>query len=124
MLSSIFLLVAVAENYGPRTQEKASWFFFKLITGLVTAMAVSSWHRRQRYIVGGQLLKDPTDGKGLKRWQLGHIIQFAFSESMALYGLIHGIKDSACRKLRPSISPLWVSCSWDIRKSRDLAMAR
>lgn len=31
---------------------------------------------------------DPTHAKALKRWQLGHIIQFAFGESMALYGLV------------------------------------
>jgi F0F1-type ATP synthase membrane subunit c/vacuolar-type H+-ATPase subunit K len=90
MLASIVLLVGVAEKSAPKSHGRTNWILFEVIAGVVGAIAIASMAIRRRYIGRAlpQLVEDPTDTKALKRWQTGHIIHFALSESMPLYGLV------------------------------------
>jgi hypothetical protein len=62
--------------------------FFEAITLLAVLCAIGRFVLRGKYIREGSLMlaQDQADARALKRWQTGHIIGYALSEAIALYG--------------------------------------
>ncbi len=87
MLASIVLLVGVAE-ISVKPTRKPPVRFFEAITLLAVLCAIGRFVLRGKYVREGSLMlaQDQADARALKRWQTGHIIGYALSEAVALYG--------------------------------------
>jgi F0F1-type ATP synthase membrane subunit c/vacuolar-type H+-ATPase subunit K len=61
-----------------------------LVTGLALWGASAGFRLRHRLIIlsEGLLAQDPSNPKGLKKWEAGNVISLGVAESVAMWGLI------------------------------------
>jgi hypothetical protein len=71
-------------------QKPGNPAFFNAISAVAITCIVVCFLFRRRFIAAAAtvLVKDPRDIAALKRWQIGHILHFALSLSVALYSLV------------------------------------
>jgi hypothetical protein len=88
MLASIVLLAAVAD-ISAQNSQRPSASFFEGITAVATLAVIARVMLRRRYVGEAVrlLAQDPTNAQALRRWQASHIIGYALSESVALFGI-------------------------------------
>jgi hypothetical protein len=102
MLASIVVYSAMPEMFGT-DQQQTNPVFFKVILAVAIACIVFCFSFRRRFIASpaAVLINDPTNVAALKRWQTGHILHFAFSLSVALYGLVLRYTGFSMRQVLP-----------------------
>jgi hypothetical protein len=87
MLASIVLFAVVAGTLA-RNPQRPLIILYEAIT-TVTVMDVIAWLILRRKFLGEAahlLANDPSSIPGLGRWQIGHIVGYALSEAVALFG--------------------------------------
>jgi F0F1-type ATP synthase membrane subunit c/vacuolar-type H+-ATPase subunit K len=102
MLASIVLFVIVAERSGQASQ-RPEIVFLEAMTGAAVLVVIAQMVMRRRLLAEGArlLAEDPTSIQGLTRWQTGYIVSYAFSEAVALFGLVLRFTGFTLREVAP-----------------------
>ena len=103
MLSSIVLLAVVGERAAQGTAQRPQVVFVEAITLVAIVLVIAQAVLRRKFLtVGAQLLaQDPTSRQGLMRWRAGHIVGYAMSEAVALFGLVLRFLGFTLREVAP-----------------------
>jgi hypothetical protein len=89
MLVSVVLYVAVGEGIGsgPRLNHSVLFYVLSLVT--ITIVGVILVVRRTLVLQSAEALAArPNDAATLGRWRAGHIMTYALSEAIAIFGLV------------------------------------
>jgi hypothetical protein len=89
MLTAAVIYIILPELVHVHTRE-VSRMLFTILLGLAFVIATVALMVRNRMVerAASQLALAPTDAAALNRWRMGHIVLFALSESIVLYGLV------------------------------------
>ena len=101
MLVSVILYVAVGEGIGsvPRLNNPVLFYVLSLVT--ITIVGVILVVRRTLVLQSAAALATrPNDTATLNRWRAGHIMTYALSEAIAIFGLV-------LRLIGFSLSQVW-----------------
>ncbi|HWX93844.1 MAG TPA: hypothetical protein VNY29_14540 [Terriglobales bacterium] len=101
MLVSVILYVAVGEGIGsvPRLNNPVLFYVLSLVT--ITIVGVILVVRRTLVLQSAATLAArPNDTATLSRWRAGHIMTYALSEAIAIFGLV-------LRLIGFSLSQVW-----------------
>jgi cytochrome b561 len=101
MLVSVILYVAVGEGIGsvPRLNNPVLFYVLSLVT--ITIVGVILVVRRTLVLQSAAALANrPNDSATLSRWRAGHIMTYALSEAIAIFGLV-------LRLIGFSLSQVW-----------------
>lgn len=101
MLVSVILYVAVGEGIGsvPRLNNPVLFYVLSLVT--ITIVGVILVVRRTLVLQSAVTLATrPNDTATLSRWRAGHIMTYALSEAIAIFGLV-------LRLIGFSLSQVW-----------------
>ena len=90
LLGSIVLYVALGEGVGNNMHLAPNRGMFFALAGMTVVMAVTVVILRRALILQAQpaLASNPADLNALNRWRTGHIVVYAISEAIALFGLV------------------------------------
>lgn len=89
MLVSVILYVAVGEGIGSVPKLNNPVLFYMLSLATITIVGVILVVRRTLVLQSAATLATrPNDAATLGRWRAGHIMTYALSEAIAIFGLV------------------------------------
>ncbi len=105
MLFAAVLYVYIAEKLKPVAVAAPNSILYAAITCVAIALIGVAFFFRKRYVSDAEeKLRQPTTNTNpdtLRRWRAGHLVCFAFGESVVLYGLVLRLLGSATRQVVP-----------------------
>jgi hypothetical protein len=102
MLFSIVVYVVIGESSAHGSQRPQAVFFEAITTVSIVAVIARVILRRKLLGDATRLLaQDPNSAQGLRQWQAGHIVSFALSEAVALFGFVLRFMGFTLREVVP-----------------------